>query len=37
MDLKRAIVNTAGIRGGTYLIEITNGSYKETKQLIIKK
>lgn len=36
-NLKRAIINTTGLRGGTYLIEITNGTYKESKQIIIKK
>lgn len=35
--VKQARVNVSGLSNGTYFIEITNGTYKERKPLIIQK
>lgn len=35
--VKTASVNTSGLQPGTYFIEISNGTFKERKQLIILK
>lgn len=34
---KQATVNLAGLRDGVYIIEISDGTYKETQQVIIQK
>ncbi len=36
-NVKTAMINIAGLTNGTYFVEISNGSYKERKQLLIQK